>query len=346
MSSISSATADVVAPATPSTSSTLTAAPLLSPTLTATERKLSKSPHTVCDYSSSEADVEECEYAGKGVRIFEVAGLQSALGGVCCKQCGSGPIRFCEDVSRRQGLCTFPSLQCDNCTKTSPITFSTVGTSKVLAINRRTVLANKCAGGSHSSLEYLFAMLDLPPPVSRNIYKLHMDAVCHEAEAEAQYSMQRARQEVHEHYGASSSDDVVDILISCDGTWQKRGFSSLFGAVFIIAYETGKVIDYIVLSKHCAGCKQWEDQDKTSEAYREWKASHVCTINFSGSAGAMEPIGTLKMFQRSLDHNIRYKSLISDGDSKTFSLLQSEHVYGDGDDDQIVKLDCIGHIQK
>ena len=139
---------------------------------------------------------------------------------------------------------------------------------------------------------------------------------------------------------------MVDILISCDGTWQKRGFSSLFGAVFIIAYETGKVIDYTVLSKHCAGCKRWEDYDRSSQEYADWKASHVCTVNFTGSAGAMEPIGTLRMFQRSLDHNIRYKSLISDGDSKIFSLLQSKNIYGDGDGDKIEKLDCIGHIQK
>ena len=60
----------------------------------------------------------------------------------------------------------------------------------------------------------------------------------------------------------------------------------------------------------------------------------------------MELIGTLKMFQRSLDHHLQYKSLISDGDSKTFSLLESEQVYGSDPDDKVVKLDYIGHIQK
>ena len=151
---------------------------------------------------------------------------------------------------------------------------------------------------------------------------------------------------MREHYGASSGDEVIDILVSCDGTWQKRGFSSLFGAVFVIAYETGKVVDYIALSKYCAGCKLWDDRDKSSTEYAKWKANYDCAINFSGSAGAMEPIGTLKIFQRSLDHCLRYKSLISDGDSKTFSLLESKQVYGTDPDDKIVKLDCIGHVQK
>ena len=110
---------------------------------------------------------------------------------------------------------------------------------------------------------------------------------------------------MREHYGASSGDEVIDILVSCDGTWQKRGFSSLFGAVFVIAYETGKVVDYIALSKYCAGCKLWDDRDKSSTEYAKWQANYDCAINFSGSAGAMEPIGTLKIFQRSLDHCLR-----------------------------------------
>ena len=161
--------------ASPSTATSLTTATTTAP-ITATEKKLNRSPHTTCDYSSSESEGEtfderECE--GKGVRMLEVAGLQSVLGAVSCKECGSGPILFREDMSRRNGVCTYPYLYCENCSKVRSIPFSTVGTSKVLAINRRTVLANKCAGGSHSGLEFLFSMLDLPPPVSRNILQAH-----------------------------------------------------------------------------------------------------------------------------------------------------------------------------
>ena len=45
--------------------------------------------------------------------------------------------------------------------------------------------------------------------------------------------------------------DICDILVSCDGTWPNSGFSSLFGALFVIAYKTGNESDYTVLSKHC-----------------------------------------------------------------------------------------------
>lgn len=92
-------------------------------------------------------------------------------------------------------------------------------------------------------------------------------------------------------------------------------------AVFVISYETGKVIDYRVQSKFCKACSYWEKQDKESIEYKNWKKEHSnqCEINFSGSSGAMEPKETLSMFQSSLNYKLRYKYLIADGDSKTHS---------------------------
>ena len=40
------------------------------------------------------------------------------------------------------------------------------------------------------------------------------------------------------------------VSISCDGTWQKRGFTSLNGAVIIISTDTGKVLDVEVMSRY------------------------------------------------------------------------------------------------
>lgn len=179
--------------------------------------------------------------------------------------------------------------------KRAPISYATIGTSKVLEVNHRAVLANKCSGGSHASLQMLCGMLNLPAPVSQNVYTKHSKAVRDQCILQAEASMTSAREEVREHHGVES-DEVADILVSCDGTWQKRGFSSLFGAVFVIAHETGKVVDYTVLSKFCKGCRYWEAKDHTSDAYQQWKAKHECDTNFVGSAGAMEPRGSLESF--------------------------------------------------
>ena len=58
----------------------------------------------------------------------------------------------------------------------------------------------------------------------------------------------------------------------------------------------------------------------------------------------MEPQGTLDMFQSSLGYKLCYTKLISDGDSKTHSLLLKEQTYGI--DHLVEKVDCVGHVQK
>ena len=44
-------------------------------------------------------------------------------------------------------------------------------------------------------------------------------------------------------------DVVANAAISADGTWQRRGYSSLNGAVTIIGINNGKCLDFEVLSK-------------------------------------------------------------------------------------------------
>lgn len=285
------------------------------------------------------------DFEGKGMRLMELKGLQIALESVTCKECCTGHVVVKENLVSRQGLYTEPYLFCEGCSKVTKIPFSKCHSSKAFAVNRHSVLASKCVGGTHASLEMFCGMLNLPPPVSKVAYVEHMNEVRKHAILQAKNSMVRARQEVREHYKVSG-DEFADITISCDGTWQRRGFSSLFGAVFVISHDTGKVLDYVVKSKHCAGCSHWEFRDHTTDEYKTWKETHDCKTNFTGSACAMEPAGTLEMFCRSTDYKIRYKNLISDGDSKSHAMILEEQPYGTKSDEQVKKLDCVGHVQK
>ena len=94
----------------------------------------------------------------------------------------------------------------------------------------------------------------------------------------------------------------------------------------------------------CSGCRKWENKDTTSQEYIDWKQNHECSANFQGSSCSMEPSGTLELFQRSLQHGMRYKYLISDGDSKSHNMLLQQQPYGAAH--TVEKRDCISHIQK
>ena len=135
--------------------------------------------------------------------------------------------------------------------------------------------------------------------------------------------------------------NIKDIRASFDGTWQRRGFSSLNGVVSCIS--NGKVIDYEVLTKVCRFCQYWK-KFKSSEEFEEWKIHHNCDINHIGSAGAMESAGVISIFNRSKESRcLRYMRYLGDGDTKSFKDVVNANVYPEKEP---IKEECIGHVQK
>ena len=60
----------------------------------------------------------------------------------------------------------------------------------------------------------------------------------------------------------------------------------------------------------------------------QWHAQHMrkrkCEQNHHGSAGAMEPAGTVTTFRRSEElYNLRYSGFLGDGDSKACSSVKN-----------------------
>ena len=56
---------------------------------------------------------------------------------------------------------------------------------------------------------------------------------------------------------------ITDIRVSFDGTWQKRGFTPLYGVGICTDILTGYVVDYAVLSKYCHACKIQEESARS-----------------------------------------------------------------------------------
>ena len=118
------------------------------------------------------------------------------------------------------------------------------------------------------------------------------------------------------------------------------------GSFFVIAVDTGEVLGYHVLSKECRKCSIKKSKCSSDEEFEEWliehQASNRCDINFAGSSPAMEAEGAMVLWKRSIElHNLRYRWMVSDGDSKAHSAV--EDIYGEC---KVEKLDCAGHLQK
>ncbi|GFV97184.1 uncharacterized protein TNCV_3527691 [Trichonephila clavipes] len=207
-------------------------------------------------------------------------------------------------------------------------------------INRRFVYAMRTIGQGHAAMTTFCGVMDFPPPVAEKSYNNIINKLQLCSKEVAETSMQSAALE------EVTLTNSSDIIISGDGTWKTRGYSSRVGVCAVIGDKTGKCIDAEVMSSFCKGCDSWKRR-KGSPAYKKWKILHVkeCLKNHNGSAGMMETVGMVRIFQRSLSHrSVRYTSYIGDGDSKTFSSITASIPYGE--DITVSKIECVGHVQK
>ena len=72
-------------------------------------------------------------------------------------------------------------------------------------------------------------------------------------------------------------DQVLDITVTYDGTWARRGFQSLYGVVVVASWKTGKVLDVEVLSKHCQACATHHGMDTSSDEFLDRWEGHQAT---------------------------------------------------------------------
>lgn len=186
--------------------------------------------------------------------------------------------------------------------------------------------------------------MDMPPFLRQTSYDhIITNILATVKEVFTSFATRAAREEIEKNTNENQNQN--HLIVSEDGTWKKRGFTSLFGVTSLIGYFSGKVLDINIKSAFCEACQLWKNTKKGSQ-YEEWKTQHEpnCRANHQGSAGKMEMDAVIEMFKRSDDlHHVKYANYIGDGDSKTFSAIKKADIY---DNLTVQKKGCIGHVQK
>ena len=162
--------------------------------------------------------------------------------------------------------------------------------------------------------------MNMPPPIRAHSYDEASNKIRDAAEKVAKSSMIAAASDV-------KATDGKGIGVTVDGTWQRRGFSSLNGIVAAIAVTNGNVLDVEVMSRQYKSClKNAPQKDSDPEQYKIWRAGYylTCNLNYVGPAPNMECTGAVKMFEHSLQkYGLRYLKYYGDGDSKGFNAVES-----------------------
>ena len=281
-----------------------------------------------------------------GFRFFDMKVLCNVLSMLGCHQCGELDLLFMEDEINRKGCASSLCLLCENCGwKYSFYTSKQQG--KSFEVNRRLVYGMRTLGKGHTGAQKFCTLMNMPPPPAAKNYSKISGVITSCLRSIAKESMSNAAEEVRnlKEPNDSAGSEPVNCGVSCDGTWQERGFSSRNGCVTVISIDTAKVVDVEALSQACKQCELHEHLDKNGEEYQRWKADHIaCKANFKGSAPAMEPEGVDRIFKQSVElHNLRYTEYYGDGDSKSFNKVKD--VY-QASGITVEKRECIGHVQK
>ncbi|GFU81491.1 uncharacterized protein TNCV_4926221 [Trichonephila clavipes] len=190
-------------------------------------------------------------------------------------------------------------------------------------INSSIVLGLRIIGKGFSAGKKLCAFLGLSF-LSKLAFRNQERKLLKATERVAQENINAALSEI------KGSNSFTKCGISIDGTWQRRGYSSLNGCVSAVSVDTAKVLDIEVMTQYCQICAKGNSQS----------SKHVCS-NYKGSAGNMEVVGAYRIFERSNVRDVQYNEYYGDGDSKGYESVKNVYVIN-----TVTKLECIDHVQK
>ncbi|CAN8008567.1 unnamed protein product [Ixodes pacificus] len=196
-------------------------------------------------------------------------------------------------------------------------------------VNVRAMKAIQSIGKGATALSDFFATMNISHRgLHHKTYQGHMNMMVQACNATATECETASVARIKELYkDMDSPPGNIDVVF--DGTWLTRGHNSHVSVGCIIEMYTGLVIDLMVLSNFCLGCST--GPKPSEERYAAWLAKHTpeCQKNIDCKSGRMEVEAALCMFRRSLDkHKLRYTTMLSDGDSRTFHALTEDAVYG------------------
>ena len=150
--------------------------------------------------------------------------------------------------------------------------------------NKRIVYTMCSLDHGYCGIKKFTSLMDMPQPMTANNYDKVIDNLKNVVKSVAKETIQDACHEIrHKDDPNNEMNTVADIVVSVDGTWQKRGYSSFNGVITAISMENGKVLDAVPLTRYCKCCKLAEYFRVSDPAkYDQWKAEHNCpkTIMF------------------------------------------------------------------
>ncbi|CAB3232299.1 unnamed protein product [Arctia plantaginis] len=258
---------------------------------------------------------------------------------VLCKTCRE-PLKF--ETASERGLGFKIVILCDKFSPRSANSCNFVKHS--YEINRRFIFVMRTLGLGLKGATQFCGLMDMPAFLLQTSYDMIVKNIHECVSVVTDKLLKKACVEEMNATSEQQGDEhKSDLTVSGDGTWKKRGFTSLFGVTSLIGYYSGKIIDLKALTVSNASLGNLtrillniRNGGKSTKTYAQLTTT-----------GHQEKWKLMLLLPCSNVHvqkyQVRFRNYIGDGDSKTYSGILKAAPYGET---EVTKKECIGHVQK
>ncbi|GFU92683.1 uncharacterized protein TNCV_4796111 [Trichonephila clavipes] len=180
--------------------------------------------------------------------------------------CSSEKIELREDLKNRRGLAVSWEITYHDCGDSTSTMLSKMS-NKCYDINLRLTYGMRAIAQGGGATRIFCGLMNLPPPPAK--FEHHNSVFLNVLKTINEDSMKASV-----HKAVIANDNNSNIAV--DGTWHKRGYSSMNRVVCATSVENGEVIDFEALTKYCSSCKGKK------------KPREKCAKNYEGLSGGME----------------------------------------------------------
>ena len=193
-------------------------------------------------------------------------------------------------------MCSALYLCCSVCDLKHKFFTSKQTREKEAEINKLATFAAVEVGLGREGISDIMSLLNIPAPVSASNYARHVSKLLIKSQSvfddQLSNAVQRVRNTIiQESDGDIDGESIIDVAVTYDGTWSKRGFTANHGIGVVMSADTGEVLDMEILSRVCEICKQNKSKKDVAtfeDLLVNHKADGLCHINYDGSSPNME----------------------------------------------------------
>lgn len=229
---------------TPGTSSQDTVIPVRE---SASKRKLNFAACTSQEKPNVDMDVPTHDTLSS-YALIDLSNLSNLFSELSCNVCFEKLELTCE---KRAGSVLMLRVACSKCNilHASTPTSKTLSGSKHYEVNRRLVASFLNVGVGYAGMNAFCEAMGMDSMECKT-YAVHLNAIHAKSIAFAEKIKADAVRVVKKMYGSGDAD-TLDLTVSFDGSWHKRGHTSKHGLGVIIETTTGLAVDFHVMSTHC-----------------------------------------------------------------------------------------------